>query len=95
MCYFEITLNIHPPFVVSVAVLIINIHKSRAVTLRRERQRGRQDNNSFNRQKNNLARAAHFFVHFFAVLQDYDVKMPSFAFYGERKQATTKFYLSL
>ena len=35
MCYFERTLNIHPPFVVSVAVLIINIHKykSRAVTL--------------------------------------------------------------
>ena len=27
MCYFD------PPFVVSVAVLIINIHKSRAVTL--------------------------------------------------------------
>ena len=33
MCYFERTLNIHPPFVVSVAVLIINIPKSRAVTL--------------------------------------------------------------
>ena len=35
MCYFERTLNIHPQFVVSVAVLIINIHKykSRAVTL--------------------------------------------------------------
>ena len=35
MCYFERTLNIHPPFVVSVAGLIINIHKykSRAVTL--------------------------------------------------------------
>ena len=35
MCYFERTLNIDPPFVVSVAVLIINIrkYKSRAVTL--------------------------------------------------------------
>ena len=35
MCYFERTLNIHPPFVGSVAVLVINIHKykSRAVTL--------------------------------------------------------------
>ena len=35
MCYFERTLNIHPPFVVSVVVLIINIqkYKSRAVTL--------------------------------------------------------------
>ena len=67
MCYFEITLNIHPPFVVSVAVLIIYIHKSHSVTLRRERQRGRQNNNSFNKQNNNLARAARFFVHFFAV----------------------------
>ena len=28
---FERTLNIHPPFVVSVAVLIINIHRSRAM----------------------------------------------------------------
>ena len=26
-------------------------------------------------------------------LHDNDLKMPSFAFYGERKQATTKFYL--
>ena len=25
---------------------------------------------------------------------DYDVKMPNFAFYGGRKQATTQFYLS-
>ena len=30
---FKRTLNIHPPFVVSVAVLIINIHRSRVVTL--------------------------------------------------------------
>ena len=27
-------------------------------------------------------------------LHHYDVKMPNFAFYGERKQATTKFYFS-
>ena len=27
-------------------------------------------------------------------LHDYDVKMPKVAFYGGRKQATTKFYLS-
>ena len=26
------------------------------------------------------------------LLHYYDVKMPNFAFYGERKQATTKFY---
>ena len=30
-CYFERTLNIHPPFVVLVAVLIINIDRSRAM----------------------------------------------------------------
>ena len=28
----------------------------------------------------------------FLFLHDYDVKMPNFAFSGERKQATTKFY---
>ena len=33
MCNFERTLNIPPPFVVSVAVLIVDDHKSRAVTL--------------------------------------------------------------
>ena len=33
------------------------------------------------------------FLHFFVILQDYDVKMPNSAFYGERKQATTKFIL--
>ena len=33
-----------------------------------------------------------FFVHFFAVLQDYDVKLPNFTFSAGRKQATTKFY---
>ena len=27
-------------------------------------------------------------------LHDYDVNMPNFAFYGGRKQATTKFYFS-
>ena len=33
MCNFERMLNIHPPFVVSVPVLIIDIHESSAVTL--------------------------------------------------------------
>ena len=27
-----------------------------------------------------------------SILNDYDVKMPNFVFYGERKQTTTKFY---
>ena len=31
----------------------------------------------------------------FPFLPDYDVKMTNFAFNGERKQATTKFYFSL
>ena len=31
VCYFERSLNIHPPFVVSVSVLIINIHRLRAM----------------------------------------------------------------
>ena len=33
------------------------------------------------------------FLHFFAILHDYDVKMPNSAFYGEHKQTTTKFIL--
>ena len=28
-------------------------------------------------------------------LRDYDMKVPNFVFYGERKQATTKFYFAL
>ena len=48
-------------------------------------------NKRFNKQNNNFARASHFFVHFFPVLHDFDVKMPNFAFYGGRKQATTNF----
>ena len=31
----------------------------------------------------------------FLFLHDYDVKMPNFAVYGGRKQATTKFYFSI
>ena len=36
----------------------------------------KKENNRFNEQNNNFARASHFFVHFFAVLHYYDVKMP-------------------
>ena len=37
----------------------------------------RKNNNRSNQQKSNFARAAHFFVHFFAVvLHDHDVKRP-------------------
>ena len=35
-----------------------------------------------------------FFVHFLAVLHDYDVNLPNFTLYAGRKQATTKFHFS-
>ena len=35
-----------------------------------------------------------FSVHFFAVFARLRREMPNFAFYAERKQATTKFYFS-
>ena len=38
--------------------------------------------------KTTTSHAHHTFLH------DYDVKMPTFGFYGERKQPTTKFYFS-
>ena len=46
------------------------------------------------KQNNNFARASHFFVHFFPFLHECAVKMPNFAFYGGRKQATTKYCFS-
>ena len=47
-----------------------------------------------NKQNNNFARASRtlFLYISFPFLQDYDVKMPNFVFYGEGKQAKTKFY---
>ena len=58
------------------------------------RKRELQQNNRFNKQTNNFARASRFyFCISLPFLHDYDVKMPNFAFYGERKQATTKFIL--
>ena len=58
------------------------------------RQRQLQQNNRFNKQNNNFARASRFyFCISLPFLHDYDVKMPNFAFYGVRKQATTKFIL--
>ena len=58
------------------------------------RQRELQQNNRFNKQNNNFARASRFyFCISLSFLHDYDVKMPYSAFYGERKQATTKFIL--
>ena len=58
------------------------------------RHRELQQNNRFNKQTNDFARAARFyFCISLPFLHDYDVKMPNSAFYGERKQATTKFLL--
>ena len=58
------------------------------------RQRELQQNNRFNKQNNNFARASRFyFCVSLSFLHDYDVKMPNSAFYGKRKQATTKFIL--
>ena len=57
------------------------------------RQRELQQNNRFNKQTNDFASASRFYFCIFVILQDYDVKMSTSAFYGERKQATTKFIL--
>ena len=60
---------------------------------RRGRQGERQKNNWVNKQSNNFAPVHHAFLHIsFLFLHDYDVKMPNFAFYRGRKQATTKLY---
>ena len=45
--------------------------------------------------KTTTSHVQHTFVFIsFPFLHDCDVKMPNFAFYGGRKQATTKFYFS-
>ena len=55
---------------------------------RRGQQREHHKNKRVNEKKQQLC-----IVHYtFPFLHYYDVKMPNFAFYGERKQATTKFY---
>ena len=48
----------------------------------------------FNKQNNKFARASRFLYISFLFLHDFDVKMPNFAFYVGRKQASTKFYFS-
>ena len=45
--------------------------------------------------KTTTSQVHHTFLYIsFPFLHDYDVKMPNFAFYGGRKQPTTKFYFS-
>ena len=57
----------------------------------RRRQRERQKSNRFIKQNNNFAGASCFLYMSLPSLHDYHVKMPSFTFYGGRKQAKTKF----
>ena len=62
---------------------------------RREQQRERQKNNRFKKQNNTFARAITPFLYIsFPLMHDCDLKMPNFAFYKWRKEATTKFYSS-
>ena len=62
---------------------------------RRGRQQERQKHNRFTIgliSKTTTSHVHHtFFYISFPFLHDYDVKMPNFAFYGGRKQTTTKF----
>ena len=59
---------------------------------RHERQQERQKTIGLI-SKTTTSHVHHTFLYIsFPFLHDYDVKMPNFAFYGERKQATTKFY---
>ena len=45
--------------------------------------------------KTTTSHVHHVFLYIsFPLLHDYDVKMPNFVFYGERNQATAKFYFS-
>ena len=53
-----------------------------------------KQNSKFKKQYNNFARASHFLYISLPFLHDYGVTMSSLVFYGEPKQATTKFYLS-
>ena len=60
----------------------------------------RRDRNENVKKKGLIIKTTTLHVHetFFYIslpfLHDYDVKMPNFAFYGERKQETKKFYFS-
>ena len=45
-------------------------------------------------KKNNICTCSTMFCSFLCRLHYHDVKMPNFVFYGERKQAMTKFYFA-
>ena len=61
------------------------------LTTRRKLERKK---NRLNKQNKICARAARALYISSPFLHDYDVKIPNFAFYEERKQATNKLYFS-
>ena len=54
----------------------------------------KKNKNSFYKQNNN-SHVLHACLHISLSFLHYDVKMPNFAFYGVRKQATTNWFLFL
>ena len=58
------------------------------------KQQQQQKNSGFNKQTTTLHAHHTFLYNSLPFLHDYDVKMANYAFCGERKQATTKFYFS-
>ena len=61
---------------------------------RRGRQQERQKTVGFISKTTTCTCTTLFCTFLCPFLHDYDVNMPNFAFYGGRKQATTKFYFS-
>ena len=57
-------------------------------------QQERQQNKRHNKQNTNFVRASRFLYISLPFLNNYDVRMLNVAFYGQRKQATTKFHFS-
>ena len=77
------------PYDWSILAVYVNTSIGRATRTSKDKKQKQDKNNRFNKQNHNFARN-HTYLYIF-VLHDYGVKMHNFAFYGERKQATTKF----
>ena len=83
-----------------VIALFFNAHRLLRITLGTLRSNDADDNENVKKtigliSKKTTSHVHHTFLYIsFPFLHDYDVKMPNFAFYGGRKQATTKFYFS-
>ena len=90
--------TIIPPALVGYEMIIANEAHSAELAIgtfkiqRRGRQRERQKTIGLI-NKTTTSHVHHTILYIsFLFLHDYDVKMPNFAFYRGRKQATTKFY---